>query len=51
MTILIRKLETINMPVTQRCNYAGSLGHHIPTRSFAALLIERLRRAMPRLRR
>jgi hypothetical protein len=51
MAILIRKLETINMPVTQRCNYAGSLGQHIPTRSFAALLIERLRSALPHLRR
>lgn len=39
------------MPVTQRCNYAGSLGQHIPTRSFVALLIERLRSALPHLRR
>ena len=24
------------MPVTQRCNYAGPLGHPIPTRSLAS---------------
>jgi hypothetical protein len=51
MIILIRKLETINMPVTQRCNYAGPLGQLIPTRSFASVLFERLRSALPRLRR
>jgi hypothetical protein len=51
MIILIRKLETINMPITQRCNYAGPLAQHIPTRSFAAILIERLRGALEHLRR
>jgi hypothetical protein len=30
-----KKLEIFNMPVTQRCNYAGSLGKSIPTRSYA----------------
>lgn len=24
------------MPVTQRCNYAGTLGKPVPTRSFSA---------------
>jgi hypothetical protein len=33
-----KKLEIINMPVTQRCNYAGSLGKSLPTRSFALTL-------------
>jgi hypothetical protein len=46
-----KKIGDTNMPVTQRCNYAGSLGQHIPTRSFAAILLERLRSALPRLRR
>jgi hypothetical protein len=46
-----KKLETINMPVTQRCNYAGPLGNLIPTRSFAFVLYTRLRGALPRLRR
>jgi hypothetical protein len=42
----VNKLETINMPVTQRCNYAGPLGKLIPTRSFAFTLIARLRGAL-----
>jgi hypothetical protein len=33
-----KKLEIFNMPVTQRCNYAGSLGKAVPTRSFAYTL-------------
>jgi hypothetical protein len=33
-----KKLEIFNMPVTQRCNYAGSLGKSLPTRSFAYTL-------------
>jgi hypothetical protein len=33
-----KKLETFNMPVTQRCNYAGSLGKSVPTRSLAYTL-------------
>jgi hypothetical protein len=49
-----KKLETINMPVTQRCNYAGSLGKTLPTRSFAFTLAlslaARLRASLPRLR-
>jgi hypothetical protein len=44
-------LEIFNMPVTQRCNYAGPLGNLIPTRSFAFVLFTRLRDALPRLRR
>jgi hypothetical protein len=32
------------MTVTSRCNYAGPLGKLIPTRSFSALLLARLRR-------
>jgi hypothetical protein len=44
-----KKLETINMPITQRCNYAGPLGQAIPTRSFAHTLYTRLLGAlMPR---
>ena len=39
-----KKLETINMPLTQRCNYAGPLGKLIPTRSFAFAVVARLRR-------
>lgn len=39
-----KKLETINMPITQRCNYAGPFGQLIPTRSFAFTLMARLRR-------
>jgi hypothetical protein len=46
-----KKLENFNMPVTQRCNYAGPLGNLIPTRSFAFILVARLRDALPRLRR
>jgi hypothetical protein len=50
-----KKLETINMPVTQRCNYAGSLGKTLPTRSYAFTLAlslaARLRAALPGLRR
>jgi hypothetical protein len=38
-----KKLEINNMPVTQRCNYAGSFGQLIPTRSFAFTLVARLR--------
>ena len=38
-----KKLERENMPVTQRCNYAGPLGKLIPTRSFAFSLVARLR--------
>jgi hypothetical protein len=38
-----KKLEIIDMPVTQRCNYAGSLGKPVPTRSFLAMIGERLR--------
>jgi hypothetical protein len=30
-------LETINMSITPRCNYAGTPGRVIPTRSFAFL--------------
>jgi hypothetical protein len=49
-----KKLETFNMPVTQRCNYAGSLGKTVPTRSYAFTLAlslaARLRGALPRLR-
>jgi hypothetical protein len=37
-----KKLETINMPITQRCNYAGPLGKLIPTRSFAFALAHAL---------
>jgi hypothetical protein len=32
----------MNMPVTQRCNYAGTLGKPVPTRSFAAALASAL---------
>ena len=46
-----KTLETIKMPVTQRCNYAGPLGNLIPTRSFAFVLYARLRAALPHLRR
>jgi hypothetical protein len=46
-----KKLENFNMPLTQRCNYAGPLGQLIPTRSFAFVLYTRLRGALPRLRR
>jgi hypothetical protein len=46
-----KKLETINMPVTQRCNYAGPLGKLIPTRSVAFTLVTRLLAALPRLSR
>jgi hypothetical protein len=35
-------LETINMSITPRCNYAGPLGQLIPTRSFS-FLVARLR--------
>jgi hypothetical protein len=38
-----KKLETFNMPITQRCNYAGPFGQLIPTRSFAFALMARLR--------
>jgi hypothetical protein len=38
-----KKLETINMPVTQRCNYAGPLGKLIPTRSIAFTLAHALK--------
>jgi hypothetical protein len=31
------------MPITQRCNYAGSFGQRIPTRSFAFAVVARLR--------
>jgi hypothetical protein len=31
------------MTVTSRCNYAGPLGKLIPTRSFAAIVLARLR--------
>jgi hypothetical protein len=34
------------MTVTSRCNYAGSHGKLIPTRSFAAFLFGRLRRSV-----
>jgi hypothetical protein len=37
-----KKLETINMPLTQRCNYAGSLGKTLPTRSHAFILASSL---------
>jgi hypothetical protein len=37
------KLEINNMPVTQRCNYAGPFGQLIPTRSFALTLLAHLR--------
>jgi hypothetical protein len=47
-----KKLEIINMPVTQRCNYAGPFGQLIPTRSFAFALVARLRDlSLARLRR
>ncbi|CAH0224847.1 hypothetical protein SRABI118_02313 [Massilia sp. Bi118] len=46
-----KKLETINMPVTQRCNYAGPHAQRIPTRSLAFTLYTRLRAAMLQLRR
>jgi hypothetical protein len=47
-----KKLETNNMPVTQRCNYAGPFGQLIPTRSFAFTLLARLRSLkLARLRR
>jgi hypothetical protein len=46
-----KKLETINMPVTQRCNYAGPLGKLIPTRSIAFILLARLLGALPRFSR
>lgn len=40
------------MPLTQRCNYAGSLGKRVPTRSFLSAVSERLRGLrLPRLRR
>jgi hypothetical protein len=41
-----KKLETINMPLTQRCNYAGSLSQAIPTRSLASTLVTRLLAAL-----
>lgn len=31
------------MPVTQRCNYAGTLSKPVPTRSLASALMARLR--------
>ena len=43
-----KKLEMFNMPVTQRCNYAGHFGKLIPTRSFAFALVTRLRDALRR---
>lgn len=50
------------MPLTQRCNYAGSLGKPVPTLSFLSSVSQRLRGLMvpaplpvqvsvPRLRR
>ena len=50
----VKKLEIINMPLTQRCNYAGSLGKPVPTRSFLSAVSQRLRGLalpLPRLRR
>jgi hypothetical protein len=44
-------LETINMSVTPRCNYAGPLGQLIPTRSFAFLLARFSHGLFGRLRR
>jgi hypothetical protein len=38
-----KKLELDNMPISQRCNYAGPHGNLIPTRSFAHALGLRLR--------
>ncbi len=32
------------MTVISRCNHAGPLGRHIPTRSLASLLVRLLRR-------
>jgi hypothetical protein len=46
-------LEIFNMPLTQRCNYAGSLGKPVPTRSFLSAVSRRLRGLvvpLPRLR-
>jgi hypothetical protein len=44
----VNNLEMMNMPVTQRCNYAGTLGKPVPTRSrrtaLAGMLVTRLRR-------
>jgi hypothetical protein len=48
-----QKLEIFNMPLTQRCNYAGSLGKPVPTRSFLSAVSRRLRSLvvpLPRLR-
>jgi hypothetical protein len=39
----VKKLEIINMPVTQRCNYAGPLGKPVPTRSLLSAVSQRLR--------
>ena len=40
---LIKNQETSMIVVTARCNYAGTLGKQIPTRSFAAFLFAHLR--------
>jgi hypothetical protein len=46
-----KKLELDNMPISQRCNYAGPHGNLIPTRSFAYSLGLRLRELVLSLRR
>jgi hypothetical protein len=38
------------MTVISRCNYAGSFGKRIPTLSFAAFLVHRLRAGIGRFR-
>jgi hypothetical protein len=46
-----KKLEPDNMPISQRCNYAGPHGNLIPTRSLAYSLGLRLRELVLSLRR
>jgi hypothetical protein len=36
------------MPITQRCNYAGSLGSPIRTRSLASMVVSALRELLRR---
>jgi hypothetical protein len=49
--LFFQEIGDFNMPITQRCNYAGPLGKLIPTRSLAFVLYTRLRGALPGLRR
>jgi hypothetical protein len=44
-------LETINMPITPRCNNAGPHGQLIPTRSFPSLFARLSAALFGRMRR